>query len=108
MFKNIFKTASHIFIIISLLYSGLVNAQEKKEYKLACIGFYNLENLFDTIDSKDTHDSEFTPDGKKMWNSEKYYKKLPKKVTEQYALDMVNLFNSITKENFKQINNLSK
>ena len=34
---------------------------------------------------------------------EKYYKKLPKEVTEKYALDMVNLFNTITQENFKQL-----
>lgn len=34
---------------------------------------------------------------------EKYYKKLPKQVTEKYALDMVNLFNTITDENFKKL-----
>lgn len=34
---------------------------------------------------------------------EKYYKKLPKAVTEKYALDMVNLFNTITSENFKKL-----
>ena len=34
---------------------------------------------------------------------EKYYKKLPKQVTEKYALDMVNLFNTITSENFKKL-----
>ena len=34
---------------------------------------------------------------------EKYYKKLPKEVTEKYALDMVNLFNTITSENFKKL-----
>ena len=34
---------------------------------------------------------------------EKYYKKLPKEVTEKYALDMVNLFNTITDENFKRL-----
>ena len=34
---------------------------------------------------------------------EKYYKRLPKELTEKYALDMVNLFNTITEENFKQL-----
>tara|TARA_S200002703_G_scaffold2692_1_gene4160 strand:+ start:4182 stop:4712 length:531 start_codon:yes stop_codon:yes gene_type:complete len=34
---------------------------------------------------------------------EKYYRKLPKQVTEKYALDMVNLFNTITSENFKKL-----
>ena len=34
---------------------------------------------------------------------EKYYRRLPKQVTEKYALDMVNLFNTITSENFKKL-----
>ena len=34
---------------------------------------------------------------------EKYYKRLPKELTEKYALDMVNLFNTITDENFKRL-----
>ncbi len=41
-----------------------------------------------------------------MWFTkpfEKYYKKLPKEVTEKYVKDMGTLFNSITKENFKQL-----
>src|SRR5688500_14862683 len=28
---------------------------------------YNVQNLFDTVDSEDTNDSEFTPDGKQKW-----------------------------------------
>ena len=40
------------------------------------IVFYNVENLFDTINSPDIEDMEFTPDGSKKWNSERYYKKL--------------------------------
>lgn len=38
--------------------------------------FYNLENLFDTINDPDKHDEEFLPDGAKKWNSVKYQKKL--------------------------------
>ena len=34
---------------------------------------------------------------------EKYYKRLPKELTEKYALDMVNLFNTITEESFKKL-----
>ena len=34
---------------------------------------------------------------------EKYYKRLPQQVTEKYALDMVNLFFTITSENFKKL-----
>jgi len=40
------------------------------------IAFYNVENLFDTIDDSATRDEEFTPEGIKHWNSERYNKKL--------------------------------
>jgi len=40
------------------------------------VAFYNLENLFDTIDDPHKNDEEFLPDGLKKWNSEKYNKKL--------------------------------
>ena len=38
--------------------------------------FYNVENLFDTIDDPDFEDEEFTPGGPKKWDFEKYQKKL--------------------------------
>ncbi|MEX2597557.1 MAG: hypothetical protein WEC59_11565 [Salibacteraceae bacterium] len=40
------------------------------------IVFYNVENLFDTIDQVNVNDEEFTPNGKKEYDSFKYYKKL--------------------------------
>lgn len=64
-----------ISILIILLSIGVNSiAQEKKQYKVGCIAFYNLENLFDTI--SEPNDQEFTPDGINKWNSEKYVKKL--------------------------------
>lgn len=38
--------------------------------------FYNVENLFDTIDNPLKNDNEFLPSSKKKWNSEKYFNKL--------------------------------
>ncbi|MBR4660316.1 MAG: endonuclease/exonuclease/phosphatase family protein [Bacteroidales bacterium] len=40
------------------------------------IGFYNLENLFDTYDDPAKNDQEFLPDGKNEWTEAKYAKKL--------------------------------
>jgi len=40
------------------------------------IAFYNLENLFDTIDDPDTNDDDFTPEGKKKWTPRRYKKKV--------------------------------
>ena len=55
--------------------SGL-NAQEQQAYKVGLVGFYNLENLFDTIDDPKKNDQEFLPDGTNQWNTEKYLSKL--------------------------------
>ena len=38
--------------------------------------FYNLENLFDTIDDPDKRDEEFLPSGERKWNTYKYNAKL--------------------------------
>ena len=40
------------------------------------ISFYNLENLFDTINDPITWDDERTPNGKYHYNSKVYYQKL--------------------------------
>jgi len=48
---------------------------QKAEYEVAAIGFYNLENLFDTLPSPNTNDRDFLPDGRLAWNSEKYWSK---------------------------------
>lgn len=49
---------------------------QPKQYKVACIAFYNLENLFDTIDSPTTNDADFLPTGRLKWNTEKYVSKM--------------------------------
>ena len=40
------------------------------------IGFYNLENLFDTYHDEGKNDYEYLPDGANNWTEEKYAKKL--------------------------------
>lgn len=60
---------------LALVVSGL-NAQEKKKYRVACIGFYNVENLFDTYHDEGKNDYEFLPEGSNQWTEERYLKKL--------------------------------
>ncbi len=64
------RTLGIFFIAIFLLFSLSVNAQ--KQAKVGCVGFYNLENLFDTIKQDNLNGEEFTPDGKYRWNTERY------------------------------------
>lgn len=69
MRKQFFAALSILIIIGSNAYS-----QTNKSDKV--IAFYNLENLFDTINSLNVLDDEFTPEGKKQWNAQKYKSKL--------------------------------
>ena len=45
-----------------LLIASQLSAQSKKQVRLT-VAFYNLENLFDTIDGPN-NDADFLPDGK--------------------------------------------
>lgn len=42
------------------------------------VAFYNLENLFDTIDDEDTLDNDFLPSSDKKWTKKRYENKLRK------------------------------
>ncbi len=70
----------HLFFALIILAFGLginrISAQEQQAYKVGLVGFYNLENLFDTIDDPNKNDEEFLPQGGNQWNTEKYLNKL--------------------------------
>jgi predicted extracellular nuclease len=51
------------------------------------LAFYNVENLFDTVDDPDTADEEFTPMGQKQWTEERYQDKLNKLAQVISSLD---------------------
>lgn len=55
---------------------GLVVTQNMYAQKQIMVGFYNQENLFDTIDDPTKLDEEFLPNAKKQWNTQKYTQKL--------------------------------
>ncbi|MBD79940.1 MAG: endonuclease [Crocinitomicaceae bacterium] len=51
-------------------------SNEPLENQIVQIAFYNVENLFDTINEAGKNDGEYTPGGKKAWNTSRYYEKL--------------------------------
>lgn len=64
---------------IFLLISGLLTVSflcAQPTYNKAVIAFYNVENLFDTIDDPNTNDEQFLPDNDYRWNTERYNAKL--------------------------------
>jgi len=66
----------HSLLIAALLLLLSVSASAQKTKQNYVIGFYNLENLFDTYDDPVKNDNEFLPEGKNKWTQAKYEKKL--------------------------------
>lgn len=49
--------------------------QLERRYTMYGVMFYNLENLFDTINNNGVYDKEYSPDGPRQWNGTKYWQK---------------------------------
>lgn len=62
-------------LVLLLGFPLLAFCQKADDYKVTSIGFYNLENLFDTIDSPTTNDVDFLPTGRLLWDTPKYISK---------------------------------
>lgn len=66
-----------LFFAVALWLSIGAGAQEKKyNYRVYGVGFYNLENLFDTINNNGKYDLEFSPSGARQWDGRKYWSKI--------------------------------
>ncbi len=78
LFQNIVMNSANYLLLAALLLSNNLkvlsqNSQKKDRFTIM---FYNVENLFDTINDPHKLDDEFTPNGSKKWNSERYHKKI--------------------------------
>ena len=51
-------------------------AKEDKRFSVHGVAFYNLENLFDTINNNGKYDLEFSPEGSRQWDGKKYWSKI--------------------------------
>ena len=63
-----------IFLSLLLILPLCLRAQDK--VRAGVIAFYNLENLFDTLDTEGVLDEEFTVNGPNEWNSKRYHEKI--------------------------------
>jgi len=82
--------------IISFLFTLLFFIQtphcQNTKYKIRTIAFYNVENLFDTINNPETFDEDFTSKGKNHYTSKIYWNKIEKisTVVSQIGFDKTN------------------
>ncbi len=72
-----------VFISLFLIFFSAISfAQEKTKqetkYQVALIGFYNLENFYDTINDPNKNDEEFLPDGANHYTGSVYRDKVSK------------------------------
>lgn len=102
----------HTLILISFLLTvTFVNAQ-KASYKVGLIGFYNLENLFDTINDPAINDEEFLPDGSYHYTGKVYLDKLDhladvlSKIGIDLTPDGLSMFGDAEVENENVLNDL--
>lgn len=64
-------------IVLGTLLPATASAQNQgKKVQVFGVAFYNLENLFDTINNNGKYDKEFSPTGKNQWDSRRYWKKI--------------------------------
>ncbi len=77
LLKPLVVTLLFLWSILPAKYTyGQQTDDRDTKYFVACIAFYNVENLFDTINNPDKRDDDFTPEGEYKWNTAKYFEKL--------------------------------
>lgn len=67
---------NYFALLLLFLSINLTSAIGQTADEKFVISFYNIENLFDTVNSPEKRDNEFTPEGKKEWDTEKYTLKI--------------------------------
>ena len=85
------RTALRVIIVIMLVVFGS-DCVCGQTYRVS-VGFYNVENLFDTVPNPRRHDDEFTPSGSRHWTSGRYDTKLRnlKRVIDDAGFDILGL-----------------
>ena len=66
----------YMTLLALVLLLGMSVSHARKELSVYGVGFYNLENLFDTCHDAGKNDYEYLPDGANHWTSQKYTHKL--------------------------------
>ena len=65
-----------IMFLIGLLIANMAQSQNEGLFSVRTIAFYNVENLFDTVNDSLYFDDEMTPDGNYNWTFQRYRLKI--------------------------------
>src|ERR1700741_4684719 len=75
-----------IFFSAIAVFISIFSFGQTPQKPLARIAFWNVENLFDTINDPKIDDEEFLPNGKMKWTSQRYDTKLNNLAKEILAI----------------------
>lgn len=67
-----------LFLVVWLSVCSVPQVLAQKLFKAHTVAFYNVENLFDTINDPKTYDDDRTPNGKDKWTQKIYRDKIAK------------------------------
>lgn len=73
---HLFYEMKKYFSVFLLTLFFCVSTEAQKKFHAYAVGFYNLENLFDTCHDVGKNDYQFLPSGSYKWNGLKYSHKL--------------------------------
>ncbi len=85
-------------LLISIILSWVADTRYNKKKNITVV-FYNVENLFDTVNNQGNRDGEFTPDGANNWTQERYEKKID---------NIANVIRSVNKNEIPEIVGLAE
>jgi hypothetical protein len=80
------KRLSFSLMVIAAVYLTLSSCSGDKT-KFFSVAFYNVENLFDTVDDPHKHDNNYLPTSSNPWNTERYNHKLQNLARVMSAID---------------------
>ena len=104
----------HIPFLLALLFIIESTHCQHSSYAIRTVAFYNVENLFDTIDDPDIIDEDYTRDGKNNYTAANYHHKIENiaSVIEKLGTDLAKtspaLLGLAEIENFRVLEDLTK
>jgi hypothetical protein len=105
------------YILFLVFVQQFIFAQKLEKgvnYHTVVVAFWNVENLYDTINDPKKLDEEFLPDGTNLWNTKRYLKKLDhlaeviKQLGEEYNPDGPAVIGMCEVENINVLKDLAK